>query len=219
MSNSLGLHEVLLLQGIFPTLGLNLGLLHCRQILYHLNHQGSPEGRLYTSKTESKITSDFTMEWNTQLRKDLSITKYPCQTWSTQFQHVRGFPTSPSSSGTPPCVLQVNSVPTLSTWSQQQTGDAKPPSTPHNHPLSGLEWSMKLWVILYLVDYQFIIIGYNSGIARWKRCIEQEIGKKKWSFRALSDFVTLSKCLCVQQSGRCLKPVDLGFHGGFIAKA
>ena len=30
-----------LLQGIFPTQGLNLGLLHCRQILYHLSHQGS----------------------------------------------------------------------------------------------------------------------------------------------------------------------------------
>ena len=29
-----------LLQGIFPTQGLNLGLLHCR--LYHLSHQGSP---------------------------------------------------------------------------------------------------------------------------------------------------------------------------------
>ena len=32
----------LLLQGIFPTQESNLGLLHCRQILYHLNHQGSP---------------------------------------------------------------------------------------------------------------------------------------------------------------------------------
>ena len=31
-----------LLQGIFPTQGSNLGLLHCRQILYHLSHQGSP---------------------------------------------------------------------------------------------------------------------------------------------------------------------------------
>ena len=29
-----------LLQMIFPTQGLNLGLPHCRQILYHLNHQG-----------------------------------------------------------------------------------------------------------------------------------------------------------------------------------
>ena len=31
-----------LLQGIFLTHGLNQGLLHCRQIVYHLNHQGSP---------------------------------------------------------------------------------------------------------------------------------------------------------------------------------
>ena len=31
-----------LLQRIFPTEGLNPGLLHCRWILYHLSHQGSP---------------------------------------------------------------------------------------------------------------------------------------------------------------------------------
>ena len=42
----MGCHS--LLQGMFPTQGLNLGLLHCRQILYHLNHQGSP-----SSKAES----------------------------------------------------------------------------------------------------------------------------------------------------------------------
>ena len=33
---------IYLLQGIFPTQGLNPGLLHCGQILYHLSHQGSP---------------------------------------------------------------------------------------------------------------------------------------------------------------------------------
>ena len=31
-----------LLQQIFPTQELNQGLLHCRQILYQLNHKGSP---------------------------------------------------------------------------------------------------------------------------------------------------------------------------------
>ena len=31
-----------LLQRIFPTQGLNSGLLHCRQILYQLSHQGRP---------------------------------------------------------------------------------------------------------------------------------------------------------------------------------
>ena len=29
-----------LFQGIFPIQGWNLGLLHCREILYHLKHQG-----------------------------------------------------------------------------------------------------------------------------------------------------------------------------------
>ena len=35
-----------LLQGFFPTPGSNLGLLHCRQTLYCLSHQGSP-GRIH----------------------------------------------------------------------------------------------------------------------------------------------------------------------------
>ena len=33
-----------LLQEIFLTQGLNPGLLHCRQMFYHLSHQGSPIG-------------------------------------------------------------------------------------------------------------------------------------------------------------------------------
>ena len=37
-----GVSSHFLLQGIFLTQGSNLGLLHCRQIFYHLNHQGSP---------------------------------------------------------------------------------------------------------------------------------------------------------------------------------
>ena len=39
-----------LLQGVFPTLGLNLGLLHCRQILNHLSHQGSPFPATYSNQ-------------------------------------------------------------------------------------------------------------------------------------------------------------------------
>ena len=34
-----------LLQGILPTQELNLGLLHCRQILYQLSHKESPFGK------------------------------------------------------------------------------------------------------------------------------------------------------------------------------
>ena len=36
-----GVGSLSLLQGIFPTQGSNPGLLHCRQILHHLSHQGS----------------------------------------------------------------------------------------------------------------------------------------------------------------------------------
>ena len=38
-STGMGCH--FLLQGIFPTQGWNPGLLHCRQTLYCLSHQGS----------------------------------------------------------------------------------------------------------------------------------------------------------------------------------
>ena len=41
-STGVGCH--FLLQRIFPTQGLNLDLLHCRQMLYHLSHQESPNG-------------------------------------------------------------------------------------------------------------------------------------------------------------------------------
>ena len=36
-----GMGSNVLLQGIFPTHGLNPGLPHCRQILYYLSHKGS----------------------------------------------------------------------------------------------------------------------------------------------------------------------------------
>ena len=39
-NSGVGSHS--LLQGIFPTQGSNLGLLHWRQILYHMSYQGNP---------------------------------------------------------------------------------------------------------------------------------------------------------------------------------
>ena len=42
-----------LLQGIFPTQGLNPSFLHCRRILYQLSHQGNPKtAELYPLKSE-----------------------------------------------------------------------------------------------------------------------------------------------------------------------
>ena len=83
-----------LLQEIFPTQGLNLGLLHCRHTLYHLSHQGSSKGGRcgcmgrktwpshvagenstteHSSKTVGEVKSHF--ESNPRPNRD---------TWSTQ---------------------------------------------------------------------------------------------------------------------------------------
>ena len=43
-NTGVGFHD--LFQGIFPTQGLNPGLLHCRWILYHLSHQGNQSTHL-----------------------------------------------------------------------------------------------------------------------------------------------------------------------------
>ena len=40
--HNIGVGSLSLLQKIFPTQGLNPGLLHCQQILYQLSHKGSP---------------------------------------------------------------------------------------------------------------------------------------------------------------------------------
>ena len=48
-----GVGSLSLLQGIFPSQGLNPGLTHCRWILYQLSHKGSP----YTLKVKVKLLS------------------------------------------------------------------------------------------------------------------------------------------------------------------
>ena len=53
---TVALHGVLqaILQGILPTQGSNPGFLYCRQILYHLSHQGSQDIYMYVSGVQEK---------------------------------------------------------------------------------------------------------------------------------------------------------------------
>ena len=46
-----------LLQGIFLTQGLNLDLLNCKQILYHLSYQGRPKESCTILKNKTKLQS------------------------------------------------------------------------------------------------------------------------------------------------------------------
>jgi len=52
-STGVGCH--FLLQGIFLTQGLNLGLPHCRQPFYHLSHQGISHSTILQCKKEKII--------------------------------------------------------------------------------------------------------------------------------------------------------------------
>jgi len=50
-----GVGSPTLLQQIFPNRGSNLGLLHYRQITYHLSHVGSPKSDKDMTKKERKL--------------------------------------------------------------------------------------------------------------------------------------------------------------------
>ena len=52
-----GVGSLSLLQGIFPTQGLNPGVPHCRRILYQLNHRGSHNGEQF--KVRKSVRSHF----------------------------------------------------------------------------------------------------------------------------------------------------------------
>ena len=52
-----GVGSLSLLQGIFPTQGLNPGLPHCRRILYQLSHKGSPRTQEWVDYPFSKASS------------------------------------------------------------------------------------------------------------------------------------------------------------------
>ena len=73
-NTGLGCHA--LLQGIFPTQGLNPDLWPCRQILYHLSHQGSPPYAIRFSPVQllSRVQL-FATPWTAARQASLSINK------------------------------------------------------------------------------------------------------------------------------------------------
>ena len=72
-----GVGHHFLLQGIFPTQGSNVGLLHCRQILYRLSYKGSPANRISQSIQLVQLLSCvrvFATPWIAACQASLSIT-------------------------------------------------------------------------------------------------------------------------------------------------
>ena len=61
------------------------------------------------------------------------------------------------------------------------------PMTPSLGLFNLLEQLTELRETFYLLDYWLIIKGYNSGTARWKRCVGQGMWEGARSFCALSE--------------------------------
>ena len=59
LGQNTGVGSCSLLQGIFPTQGLNPGLPHCRRILYQLSHEGSPKFWLHPQNVRMSPTSSL----------------------------------------------------------------------------------------------------------------------------------------------------------------
>ena len=103
-SESTGVGSNSLLQGIFPPQGSNPGLLHCRQILYHLSHQ-VPHLKLFLSHPEWLLRV-LTDGKHRKIHSELLQTIPPeTSTWkqslSYQASFARGVPTAYN----PICIL------------------------------------------------------------------------------------------------------------------
>ena len=118
-----GVGSLSLLQGLFPTQGSNPGLPHCREILYQLSYQGSPEKvkeayNLITIKSKKDL----------KMSKILAIYVSQCQmsvTWLPRLALQRGSPIEPYD------YLQLGHTPTLQCpWpAGSQTFRASPADT------------------------------------------------------------------------------------------
>ena len=83
-----------------------------------------------------------------------------------------------------------------------------------NDPLLGsdylLGWFTEFRETFYLVGFRFIIEGYNSGTARWKRCLGQGMGKGHGASHAL--WAHHSPCIShVHHAGSSSKPCPWRF--------
>ena len=85
------------------------------------------------------------------------------------------------------------------------------PTTPSLSCINLLEWLTELRKLVYLLDHQFIVKVCNSGTARWKRCIGQDMGKGTQSFQALPEHTTLPESSPVHQFRNSLNPGLKGF--------
>ena len=85
-SKNIGVSCHFLLHGIFPTQGSNMGLLHCRQIVYQLSYKGSPWKKSYDQPRQHIKKQDITLPTNVRLAKAMvfPVVMYGCESWTME---------------------------------------------------------------------------------------------------------------------------------------
>ena len=73
-----GVGSLSLLQRIFPTQGLNQGLLHCRQIVYQLSYEGSPYDSNYLTTKSQQLKSKVMILFHRNRQENNNFTSYIC---------------------------------------------------------------------------------------------------------------------------------------------
>ena len=69
-----------LLQGIFSTLGENPDLLHCKQILQNLSHQGSPQNRIALLFCQAKGDREL-LPWKSKVTQEDLLRSFIAVVW------------------------------------------------------------------------------------------------------------------------------------------
>ena len=118
-----------LLQGIFPTQGSNSGLLHCRWILYHLNHQESPLKlhKLYSVRSQLKLSDSSAIQSKVTLQmraKTVDFTLF--YTIGTEGQHLSS-------------ILRSHQL-----WYEMLMGITRKSETKHSLGKGGPEWKIEM---------------------------------------------------------------------------
>ena len=146
MDKNIGMGCRSLLQGIFPTQGLNPSLLHCRWILYRLSHQGS---LLVNNNNSSCFLSVY---WGSSIFRAFTGTTSPCNNPGPQVLLQLPFDGKEKQS-TEHCQQgRATHLLTGTTGINTQAGGSRPHTMPSaTSPLQGrreLSHSIQLWVTL-----------------------------------------------------------------------
>ena len=87
-NTGVGCHSFL--QGIFPTQGSNLGLLHCRQILYLLSHQGQYKENDKPRQCIEKQRHHFAEKVRIVKAMVFPVVMYACESWTIMKAECQG---------------------------------------------------------------------------------------------------------------------------------